>query len=770
VTTGQRPATLADDLRRHAAVRPADTAVVAGDEIWSWSDLDRRADGIAAAVAALALAPGERIALAVGPTPIGIATLHGVTRAGALALVVHPSLAAPEIAALLGRTACRAILIDPATGVAAPAGISVIDLSAIADATPSPATAPGELIVATSGTTAQPKLARLPLDRIAASVAAWIGVLPPAAGWLLSLGLGHVAGIGIVVRAAAAGVPIVVPQNHASAALLDTIRAARATGVTVSHLSLVAQQLAAILDMTRDASPPDGVAAVILGGGPIPAPLLRRAAAAGWPVIPSYGMTETASGVVALPTVEVRAHPESVGSPLDGVELRLDGDAIELRGSMVFAGYLDDPAATDAALTPDGWLRTGDLGRLDADGRLIVIGRSDDVIITGGEKVAPAEVEAALRSHPAIADAAVTGVADPRWGTVPVAIVVLRDGADATDDELRAHAAARLARFKVPSRIVRVSSLPRDELGKITRAHLRSLAALPSEPATPASEPVRRMVTTNDGQPLAIVELPAAVGGNPDDERPVAILLHATLSTSEQLLRLGRGLAERSRVVLVDRRGSGDSIMAVPGSVPVPRHVADVIAILDHVGVERVVLIGHSYGGVVALETAARHPDRVSAAFVWEPPYLDVAPPPVRRAMAHVGDDVARAFADGGAEAAAHRFLDTVAGRGAWERLHPRQQASIGREGTGALADAAMTGLDPDGLTRISCPVVIGSGDASERFYAPIADALAERIGSRATRIRMPDLRHPAPITDPVVIAELALPLLDSSRPEETTP
>jgi len=775
VTTGQRPALLADDLRRHAAERPTDPAVVSGDGVWSWADLDRRAETVAAAVAGVGPAPGEHLALAVGPTALGIAAIHGVARAAVPTVIVHPRLAPPEVAGLVARADVRAVVVDPASGVEAPSHIVRIDLAEITGAataaapprTPAPgSTDAGELILATSGTTAEPKLARLPPDRIAASSAAWIGFLPPATGWLLSLGLAHVAGIGIVARAAAAGVPVVVPASLEPAALLDALAAARERGIVVSHLSLVATQLAAILDATAGAPPPDGITAVILGGGPIPAPLLRRATAAGWPVIPSYGLTETSSGVVALPAPEAARHLETVGRPLDGVELRLGEDGgIELRGPMLFAGYLGD-GATSETRTGDGWLRTGDIGRLDPDGRLIVVGRHDDVIVSGGEKVAPAEVEAALRSHPAIADVGVVGVADPRWGSVPVAVVVLRADAMATsDDDLRAHAAAHLASYKIPARFVRVAAIPRDGLGKVARADLQALAKPSGKP--PATEPVHRTIRMDDGQALAVFELPddAAIA-----DRPVAMLLHATLSTSDQLVRLGRRLADRARVVLVDRRGSGASTMPDPGPVPVPRQVADIIGVLDAIGVGRAVLVGHSFGGVVALETAARHPDRVAAVFVWEPPYLDVAPPAVRRSMARVGDDVARAYADGGAEAAAHRFLDAVAGAGAWDALHPRQQAWIGREGTGALADAAMRGLDPGALAGIACPVVIASGDASEPFYAPIADALAARIGPRATRTRVPDLRHPAPITDPAVIAELVLPLLDAVPTQETTP
>ncbi|MEO7230288.1 MAG: alpha/beta fold hydrolase, partial [Candidatus Limnocylindrales bacterium] len=526
-------------------------------------------------------------------------------------------------------------------------------------------------------------------------------------------------------------------------------------GVVVSHASLVATQLAALLDVTADAPPPAGLRAVILGGGPIPEPLIRRAIEAGWPVVPSYGLTETASGVVALPSADVAMHTTSAGRPLPGVEVRIDDGRIAVRGPMVFAGYLDDQPATAAALATDHWLTTDDLGRLDADGRLTVLGRVDDIVISGGEKVAPAEVEAVLLNHPAVIEVAVTGIPDPTWGSVPVALIVTRPGMAPTDDDLSDHALGRLARFKVPARFIRVTALPRDDLGKVNRAWLARQAA------DRHPEPTCRSITLDDGQNITLRDL-APVADRPD--APVIVLLHATLSTSGQLLGLASRLAQRARVLLVDRRGSGESPMAHPAPVSVERHATDVIELLQRLGVERALLVGHSFGGVVALRATVLAPERITGFLVWEPPYLVMADPPVRARMAAMAIEVERAFAEDGPTATARLFLEAVAGDGAWKRLRPRQRHAIGREGPGVLADVSMRSLTADGLDSIACPAVVATGGSSEPFYRPIADALAARIGPSARRVDLPGLSHLAPIVNPDVIAGLVLDLLDRDR------
>jgi acyl-CoA synthetase (AMP-forming)/AMP-acid ligase II len=201
-------------------------------------------------------------------------------------------------------------------------------------------------------------------------------------------------------------------------------------------------------------------------------------------VMPTYGLSEAGSGVTALATAEAALHPGTAGRPLPGVRIRIDAPDGDGNGEVLvdsparFDGFLGDPVATADALTADGWLRTGDLGRLDSDGFLTVEDRRVDRIVRGGENVSPAEVEAVLLDHPAIADAAIVGRPDPTFGHVPVAIVVLRpEAADPTDDGLIRFCRERLSRHKVPVAFERRSSLPRTANGKLRRTELRASVA-----------------------------------------------------------------------------------------------------------------------------------------------------------------------------------------------------------------------------------------------------------------------------------------------------
>jgi O-succinylbenzoic acid--CoA ligase len=216
----------------------------------------------------------------------------------------------------------------------------------------------------------------------------------------------------------------------------------------ITLVSLVPTMLARLLD--AGLTHPPTLRWALLGGGPIAPALLERAEAAGVPVAPTYGMTEACSQIATF------------GFPLAGVDLRLADGEIHVRGPIVATG----------ALAADGWLHTGDLGAFDARGRLQIVGRTADTIVTGGENVAPTEVEDALLAHPAVADAGVSSRPDVEWGEAIVAAVVLRPGHDVAPDELRAHTAARLARFKVPKDIRFVDSLPRTVSGKLLRREL----------------------------------------------------------------------------------------------------------------------------------------------------------------------------------------------------------------------------------------------------------------------------------------------------------
>jgi o-succinylbenzoate---CoA ligase len=302
--------------------------------------------------------------------------------------------------------------------------------------------APGvALVVPTSGTTGEPKGVELTHAQVAASAeatSAHLGIDPVRHRWLACLPLAHVGGLSVVTRAWHTGTGLVVHDTFDARAVDDAAR----RGCT--HVSLVATALARI-----DPAP---WTRIILGGS---APPPDRPAN----VVATYGLTETGSGVVYD------------GVPLPGVDVRIAEDGeILLRGPMIATTHRDGSPVVDG----DGWLHTGDLGRLGADGVLEVQGRRGDMIISGGENVAPDPVEQRLRAHPAIADAAVVGRPDPEWGQRVVAVVELAEGAAAPSlDEVRAWVREALPAFAAPKELEVRPTLPRTSLGKVRRVELR---------------------------------------------------------------------------------------------------------------------------------------------------------------------------------------------------------------------------------------------------------------------------------------------------------
>lgn len=332
---------------------------------------------------------------------------------------------------------------------AALAGTAIAPLNPALERPELPADLPaGALAVLfTSGTTGAPRpvaLTRRNFEASARASAAMTG-LGPSDRWLCCLPLFHVAGLSILTRTALAGATAVLEPAFDTQRVKALLEAGEATVV-----SLVPTMLNRLRDAGFERAP--GLRAILLGGGPIPDDLFDWAVGAGLPVMPTYGMTETCSQVATA------APGERLARPLPGAEIRIgDEGEILVRGPMVAA---------------EGWLRTGDRGRLTADGLLAVDGRMDDVIVTGGENVAAAEVEAVLREHAQVADAAVIGVPDPEWGRAVTAFVVT----DAGEEELLAHARARLPGYKVPKQVVRIGELPRTASGKVIRAQLESRA------------------------------------------------------------------------------------------------------------------------------------------------------------------------------------------------------------------------------------------------------------------------------------------------------
>jgi O-succinylbenzoic acid--CoA ligase len=310
------------------------------------------------------------------------------------------------------------------------------------------------LLLFTSGTTGAPKAAVLPLPSLLASARAANQVLgiDEDSRFVCAMPLFHVGGLGIAFRCALASATMVLHTRFDAGAVAEELL----RGAT--HASLVAATLARVLD--TGARFPKTVRAILVGGGPVPKPLLDRAREAGLPVVQTYGLTESCSMATCEPPND--ADGETAGPPMPGMSVRIENGEIILRGPQLMRGFDGQPPL-------QGEFATGDLGELDARGRLVVHARRTDLIVSGGENVYPAEVEAALLSHPAVREAAVVPMPDERWGQVGIAFVVTT----AAEAELRKHLEGRLAKYKIPARFEQVTQLPLLPSGKPDRRKLR---------------------------------------------------------------------------------------------------------------------------------------------------------------------------------------------------------------------------------------------------------------------------------------------------------
>lgn len=499
---------MADWLHDAAQLRPYHLALkrANGTEL-SFAALNRQVEEMAARLQQTGLRAGQRVAWLGRDAAYGVTLMFALARLRVVFVPLNVRLAPDELRAQITLAEARALICERGTEAQTAPLAELVDVySCDAPSAPDVRALPDmaqvsanysafagfqlhdiQSIIFTSGTTGQAKGAQLTFSNHHASAQASAQRLGSGAAdrWLLTLPLYHVGGMTIPMRAVLTGASVIEFDMSAG---FDAERLMRVLAEErISIVSLVPVMLHRLLDAGFTGT--SHLRVVLLGGAAAPADLLERAVDRGLPIAPTYGLTEACSQVATMPPDRTRYKPGSVGRPLDGTMVTIVRDdgaqaaigetgEIEVRGPTVFQGYIHAP---DDLAARHGTLRTGDLGYLDTDGDLFVLQRRVDLIISGGENIYPAEVEAVLRAHPAVSDVCVIGLPHAEWGQMVACALVLERGASLDSAALQAWCRERLATYKCPRLIHFVAALPLTASGKVIRRDVATLlAAIPT--------------------------------------------------------------------------------------------------------------------------------------------------------------------------------------------------------------------------------------------------------------------------------------------------
>ena len=498
---------LATTAARHLPERAEVPALTSGGTTRTYEQLEDRTDRLAAGLAGLGVGDGDRVGVLDKNSAETMEVVIAAAKLGAVAVPLNWRLAVPELQQVIDDASAPVVVAheefgDAARSLQGPRAVLEVGGDAsyerlIADHEPlgSPVTGDDDTVVLqlyTSGTTGAPKGVMLDnrnLQALTKVGGAW-GV-DETSVVLCAMPMFHIAGSGMTLIGLATGCHTVIVREVDPAALLDLMVDERVTNTFL--VPAVIQMLCEVPGAAdRDLS---ALRSIAYGASPITPTALRRAIEVlGRPLFQLYGLTETTGAIVQLDADDhdpdgPRSHLlNAAGRPYPWVELRIvdlegndlptgESGEILVRSTQTTPGYFNRPDATAEAIDADGWFHTGDIGHLDAGGYLYIDDRLKDMIITGGENVYPTEVEAALAEHPAVAEVAVIGVPDERWGETVKALVVTRAGHDVDEQELLDHTRERIAGYKRPRELEIVDALPYSSTGKLLKRVLREPAS-----------------------------------------------------------------------------------------------------------------------------------------------------------------------------------------------------------------------------------------------------------------------------------------------------
>lgn len=465
---------------------PDHPAVIVGGRVVPYSEFENVIRAAAVWLRGQKVTLGDRVIVSAANSLEWIIVAHALVRLGAVLVPLSTSTISNQVSQFRLTYSPKLILVDSGTASNWEGAIPIFrctsDLPSDFTSIPSDID-PDRLfsVVQTSGSEGEPKGVCLAYRHHLASAFASalnLGVQPDDR-WLLNLPLDRIGGLAIVMRAAIYGTTVVVHNRFDADAVWQSMREDR-----ITQLSLVATTLRRLLVAAPDEMCPTHVRTVMVGGGPVPTALIDEARERGFPVLPTYGLTETSSQIATLAPSAPESKRHTAGTPLALAEIEIRDDAnsavaagsegrIHVRGPMVSESYWNVDGTQTASLDVKGWLRTNDIGMLDAEGCLTVCGRVDNVITSGGEKIHAEEIESTLALCNAIDQSLVIGIDDPDWGQSLLACIVMKPGHQLDESGLRSFLSDHLPKYKIPRRIAFADQIPILPSGKPDRQALR---------------------------------------------------------------------------------------------------------------------------------------------------------------------------------------------------------------------------------------------------------------------------------------------------------